>query len=273
MLTPLQRRLATAGRSSDEHLPSAADLRRMTVLPTVALLALLLTGLVTAPIPGAYAIVMASEQGVVENVTALVALAGLLPAIDLIRRRRALRQRWIALWAGCFVVGLAFVAAEEVSWGQQWFRWDTPEWIGRVNTQNETNFHNYAKWSEDLPKTVLSLAILATGILWPVWAACGGSDGWLRRTPLGTIWPSAALWPSAVIAFALRIAERIVANLPGAASGEPLFRSLREGLELFLILFVVLYLLDLRQRHLIATAAIRSEPRASRGITAGRGSS
>lgn len=68
-----------------------------------------------------------------------------------------------------------------------------------------------------------------------------GPSGWIARSSLHWIWPSAALWPSAVIAFGLRIAERVVANLPGADSGAPLFRSLREGLELFLILFVVAY--------------------------------
>ncbi|BBK29594.1 hypothetical protein EDC65_2362 [Stella humosa] len=247
MLASLQQRLALAGRPGDEVAPQPAYLRRHVLAPVVVLAVLVLAGLAAAPIPGAYALLIASEQGIVENASALIALAGLVPAVAIMRHPGVPRP-WLPVWAGCFVVGLAFIAAEEVSWGQQWFFWETPEWIGAVNTQNETNFHNYAKWSEDLPKTVLSLAVLATGILWPLWVLLGGRDGWIRRTPLHWIWPSAALWPSAVIAFGLRIAERLVANLPGADSGAPVFRSLREGLELFLILFVVAYLVDLGAR-------------------------
>ncbi|BBK40333.1 hypothetical protein STVA_03530 [Allostella vacuolata] len=249
MLASLQRRLALAGRPSEEIAPSRPYLMRHVLVPVAMLLALLLAGAAAAPVPGAYALLIASEQGVVENATALLALAGLVPALGLIRDRRSLPSRWIVPWIACFMLGLLFIAGEEISWGQQWFRWDTPEWIGAVNTQNETNLHNYAQWTEDLPKTVLSLAILLTGILWPIWVAAGGPSGWIARSSLHWIWPSAALWPSAVIAFGLRIAERVVANLPGADSGAPLFRSLREGLELFLILFVVAYLVDLRARY------------------------
>ena len=82
----------------------------------------------------------------------------------------------------------------------------------------------------------------------------GGAIPVIAATPLRAIWPSAALWPSAVIALALRIAERVVANLQGADSAAPLFRSLREGLEVFLILFVVAYLVDMRARHRRAAA-------------------
>lgn len=273
MLVTLQRRLASAGRSGGDAVPAVADLRRMVLLPVTALLALLVAGVAAAPFPGAYALLLASEQGIVENATACLALAGIVPALDLVRRRRALRSPWIAAWAGCFVVGLVFLAGEETSWGQQWFRWDTPAWIGQANTQNETNLHNYAKWSEDLPKSVLSAAVLLTGIVWPIWAAWGGPDGWLRRSLLGAIWPSAALWPSAAIAFALRLAERGVANLPGADSGAPLFRSLREGLELFLVLFVVLYLLELRQRHLRGAPAAANPAAGAATVRAGGGSS
>lgn len=195
------------------------------------------------PIPGAYALLIASEQGIVENASALIALAGLVPAVAIMRHPgcpalaagvgRLLRRRPRLHRGRGGELGPAMVLLGNAGMDR------------RRQHQNETNFHNYAKWSEDLPKTVLSLAVLATGILWPLWVLLGGRDGWIRRTPLHWIWPSAALWPSAVIAFGLRIAERLVANLPGADSGAPVFRSLREGLELFLILFVVAYLVDL----------------------------
>ncbi|MGE0724264.1 MAG: hypothetical protein AB7O45_07805, partial [Alphaproteobacteria bacterium] len=56
----------------------------------------------------------------------------------------------------------------------------------------------------------------------------------------------------------------IVANQHGADSADPLFRSLREGLEIFLVLFVVVYLLDLRARHLGIGLLARAPRRESR---------
>ena len=35
-----------------------------------------------------------------------------------------------------------FFAMEEISWGQRIFGWGTPDWMGNINSQNETNIHN-----------------------------------------------------------------------------------------------------------------------------------
>ena len=43
---------------------------------------------------------------------------------------------------------LMFVcAAEEISWGQRIFGWQTPAWVAAVNVQGETNIHNMLPFS------------------------------------------------------------------------------------------------------------------------------
>jgi hypothetical protein len=46
---------------------------------------------------------------------------------------------------GFFVIGM-----EEISWGQQFFEWQTPEVIAKTNAQNETTFHNHQLFQEYL---------------------------------------------------------------------------------------------------------------------------
>ena len=49
-----------------------------------------------------------------------------------------LKSAMLIACALVFLVG----AGEEISWGQRIFGWDTPDALGEVNQQNETNFHN-----------------------------------------------------------------------------------------------------------------------------------
>ena len=43
-----------------------------------------------------------------------------------------------------FSIACAFIALEEISWGQHVFLWSTPNFLSTINLQNETNFHNLA---------------------------------------------------------------------------------------------------------------------------------
>ena len=57
-------------------------------------------------------------------------------------KKSSLRNQ--ALIALVFSVGFAFIALEEISYGQHIFQWATPEYLVRINTQKETNVHNIA---------------------------------------------------------------------------------------------------------------------------------
>ncbi len=69
-------------------------------------------------------------------------LAGVL-GIRMASRMGALPDgRLFAGFYALFGVGLVFVAMEEISWGQWFFHYETPESIKAINKQEEMNFHN-----------------------------------------------------------------------------------------------------------------------------------
>jgi len=84
------------------------------------------------------------ELGLVEWVQfgcyILAAILGFLTFVAL--RKSSLKfQSYIVLM---FCLGCAFVALEEISYGQHIFMWDTPQQIASINAQKETNLHNLA---------------------------------------------------------------------------------------------------------------------------------
>lgn len=84
------------------------------------------------------------EEGLFEWVQfgcyVLASILGLLTFITL--RKSSLNfQSYIVLM---FCLGCAFIALEEISYGQHIFKWDTPPQFASINLQNETNLHNLA---------------------------------------------------------------------------------------------------------------------------------
>ena len=48
-----------------------------------------------------------------------------------------------------------YIAGEEMSWGQHFFHWNTPEYWAEVNRQEETNLHNTYAIFEKTPRSIL----------------------------------------------------------------------------------------------------------------------
>jgi hypothetical protein len=86
---------------------------------------------------------LTKENHAVELMTfALLLVAGIL-GVRLARIMRNTGQHWIyRAFYLTFGIGLIFVAMEEISWGQSFFSFDTPESIKAINKQREMNFHN-----------------------------------------------------------------------------------------------------------------------------------
>ncbi|MGI9014362.1 MAG: hypothetical protein ACR2GY_08950 [Phycisphaerales bacterium] len=99
------------------------------------------------------------EQQVVEIITFLCGLVGSLLILSSAARLLMRSPKWLALRgpAGAAaimgVIGLAglFFAGEEISWGQSYFGWETPEEYLEVSI--ETNLHN----RKDIPISVQGL--------------------------------------------------------------------------------------------------------------------
>ena len=232
-----------AARPSDEYLLG------LFFWPVGILLGLMGLGLACAPVPGLYWLLMGSEQGVVENATFLVAIIGMVIALDLVSRPATLPNRWVLAWFWVFVIGTLFYGGEEISWGQQWFHWPTPENFAHWNEQDETNLHNHSRWTEAVPNALLFLSVLVTGVISPIGAGLRILPGFPWRTKLSLIWPSPTLWPFAAATMLVWVTERLWANVPGVHLMNPFEKSLKEGLELFEILFVTAYRYDMRRRY------------------------
>ncbi len=88
------------------------------------------------------------EDGVFETLTVILMLISMIPlayaAINLYMKKQDRQSNKIPiiifslLVSGCFLF-----SGEEISWGQNYFKWKTPETLFAGNIQNETNLHNF----------------------------------------------------------------------------------------------------------------------------------
>lgn len=217
-------------------------------LPLYLLAALTLAALMLSPWPQTLRTVLGSEAGVVEVLTVFAALGGSVVAAGIALRTGRSRQPAAALWFGMFAIGLFFLAGEEASWGQHWLRFATPEEWAAHNLQGETNLHNASLATERVPKTLFSLGVLLTGVIWPLVHRRTG-----RLHPpapgLSLVWPDPRLATAALIAFALRLVERawVWLDLEDGAL-RPWYVTEKESIELFMTLFVLFHLMQVWER-------------------------
>lgn len=80
------------------------------------------------------------EDGFFETLSVVLAA---LASICLLATVRPLEGRRVAAAKIVLATALVFFAMEEISWGQRLFVWKTPEALARLNTQRETNLHNF----------------------------------------------------------------------------------------------------------------------------------
>jgi len=87
---------------------------------------------------------------------------------------RTTRRNWgISHWFFVFLGLFFFLAAlEEVSYGQSFFAWNTPEFFNQINNQRETNFHNVlfaGPQGQSLRlKHVAGMVAIAYGVILPL---------------------------------------------------------------------------------------------------------
>ena len=82
------------------------------------------------------------EDGVLENITALILLFGSFLAMSRIRKFDRKKHPWRIVLYVFLSLGLLFAFGEEISWGQRIFNTETPEFFSENNLQKETNIHN-----------------------------------------------------------------------------------------------------------------------------------
>jgi len=107
---------------------------------------------------------MTSEFGFVENATVVFLLVAIVLSVPVFLRRRELPRGvgWVMLLLG---LGCLYFAGEEISWGQHFFHYRTPELVAHLNRQHEFNIHNtYGKYGgnlfNNLPRQLLNVAMV-----------------------------------------------------------------------------------------------------------------
>jgi hypothetical protein len=146
--------------------------------------------------------VNAEPYGILEVTHFILPLLGLVIGARLlfspfVRRRPLALAVTIVSLLSCL-----YIAGEEVSWGQQFFRWDTPEYWKTINSQDETNLHNVSKTFSRRPRTLLESGVIIGGLLLPLAAVFIPR---MRANRFSLYLPAAALMATAIGAAAFMI--------------------------------------------------------------------
>lgn len=83
---------------------------------------------------------LVAEDALVENLAAVWLLLGGILFFAAALRERGFPRRQIYILE---CIALIYGCGEEISWGQRIFDYPTPDILYRINTQNETNIHNF----------------------------------------------------------------------------------------------------------------------------------
>jgi glucan phosphoethanolaminetransferase (alkaline phosphatase superfamily) len=182
-----------------------------------------------------------SEQGPHEFVEFLILVAAFFIAVmTLLRMDR--KQKWLAAWTALAAICCFYVAGEEVSWGQKFVQWSTPEFWAHLNDQGETNLHNTSSWFDQKPRILLLIGVIGGGILIPLARRFKLS---LLPKKFEIVYPPNILWVIAFITFAVEATDKLSETI-----GASVFARGSEVVELYLFYFVLLYLVVLRRRIL-----------------------
>ena len=192
------------------------------------------------------------EYGFVENRTAVFLALTLFFGIRLIIATSGFRRIYYLF----FNLGVLYFLGEEISWGQFYFSWNTPETYASINTQEETNLHNlpgiYNELFAKIPRLMLSILSLVGGGIIPLFFLYK-TRSFKPDSIHAWIWPSfisiVTVFFINAVALPYRIAHALDRELPQIFDIES-----SELKECFIALFLLLYMLTSRKHHLSEVA-------------------
>jgi hypothetical protein len=110
------------------------------------------------------------EFGIIENMTVLFLVAAIGFCISSIISLKQLGPSGtLRIWLFILLLGATYFALEEISYGQHMFGWGTAESWKELNNQGETNLHNVHALFDQLPRLLLTIAILIGGVIMPLY--------------------------------------------------------------------------------------------------------
>ena len=177
--------------------------------------------------------------GILEVAHFILPLIGVVIGARLLFSPFVLRRPLVLAVTIVSVLSCLYIAGEEISWGQKFFRWDTPEFWKEVNRQHETNLHNLSRSFDQTPRAVLEYSIAIGGLLVPLAAAF---DPRVRANRFSLFLPATALMPAAIGTVAFKLVQALHAR--GAFRGFDVL----EVIETYLCFFMLAYLLVFARR-------------------------
>ena len=189
--------------------------------------------------------VMYTESGIIENITVVSLLIAIIATFLFLKSN--VRFNFLKIWMVIFLLGSIYYAGEEISWGQHYFGWATPEsWIS-VNDQQETNLHNTAAIFDQIPRTLLSLAALIGGVLIPVFRKFSNHKP-SEDSLFDWLLPTYVCIPAALLSLLVSWHEKIYKILDMKI---PMVLDIRAGetKECLLALFMMMYALSIWYRN------------------------
>jgi hypothetical protein len=95
------------------------------------------------------------ENGFIENFQSLLLFFAILLILKSYVRLKNLSL--IKIFLLLKIIALIYFLGEEISWGQHFFKWDSPLLFLELNNQKETNIHNISNLFDQLPRTLVML--------------------------------------------------------------------------------------------------------------------
>ena len=96
-----------------------------------------------------------AENGLVEQLQIIFLLVSIFLLIKFFKFSVNYFYIYISLIIFLYLIGVIYYFFEEISWGQHFFGWKTPEFFSEINHQNETNLHNTSSIFNELPRNLL----------------------------------------------------------------------------------------------------------------------
>lgn len=182
--------------------------------------------------------------GIAEHATVIVLIPGIIAGFAAFRARARLPDARLGWWVLAWTLACIYFAGEEVSWGQHYFGWQSPEMFQALNRQQETNLHNMSSWFDRKPRALVELWVMLGGLAVPAWRRLRGHRVDPAR-PSDWILPTSVVVPTAAL-FLLFRAHNWITDATGQLAAPWLSES--EMREYYIALFLSLYLLSIRNR-------------------------
>lgn len=198
------------------------------------------------------------EMGIVENVTVLTLLLGVVGGVVALSSRIPVPGTWLKGWILLLTLACFGFAGEELSWGQHFAGWSTPETWAHVNDQQETNLHNTSSLFDQVPRGLLTLEALVGGTIVPLLVMAGKIRLDPSR-PFHWFWPTYTAIPVSVMALTVTLPKK-AARLLDLTIPRGIEVVGGETKECLLAAFMSLYLWSLYVRLRNSRAVAASSP-------------